>query len=96
MKKINKLNPNYVTGFIAIFLGTRYFSTPTENKNNIKPAAVYTNADTQRLDILKNNHKKSGIYRWINKETGKSYVGSANDLSKRFRIYYSLLTIEKF
>ena len=62
IKKINKLNQNYVTGFIAVPLGTRNFSTPTEN-NNIKPAAVYTNTGAQKLQILKENKNKSGIYR---------------------------------
>ena len=69
---------------------------------SIIPAVVYTNADTQKLDILKDNKGKSGIYPLIGyfekityQETGESYVGSAINLSKRFRIYYSLLSIEK-
>jgi len=40
-----------------------YFSTTSSlSKNNIIPAVVYTNADIQKLDILKNNKNKSGIY----------------------------------
>ena len=31
----------------------------------------------------------------MNQDTGKSYVGSAVNLSKRFRIYYSLVSLEK-
>lgn len=38
---------------------------------------------------VKENKGKSGIYRWINKETGKSYVGSSANLSKRFYQYYN-------
>jgi len=30
---------------------------------SIIPVAIYTNADTQKLDILKDNKNKSGIYR---------------------------------
>ena len=43
------------------------FSTTSCNGNNIKPtlrgAVVYTNADAQKLQILKENKCKSGIYR---------------------------------
>ena len=32
----------------------------------------------------------SGIYRWIRTESGKSYVGSAIILSRRFRCYFNI------
>jgi hypothetical protein len=32
------------------------------SKNHIKPVMVYTNADIQKLDILKDNKEISGIY----------------------------------
>jgi group I intron endonuclease len=38
---------------------------------------------------FRENRGKSGIYRWINKETGKSYVGSSANLSKRFNLYFN-------
>ena len=57
---------------------------------------IYKDVHSLKKIILEENKGKSVIYRWVNKETGKSYVGSAVDLSKRFRIYYSLLSIEKF
>jgi hypothetical protein len=37
----------------------------------------------QREQVLKENKGKSGIYRFINKVTGKSYIGSAVNLSDR-------------
>ena len=43
------------------FTGSRDFSTQN-GINNIKPAVVYTNADTQKLQILAENKAKSGIY----------------------------------
>jgi len=71
-------------------------SPPKEgSENNIKPVKVYDNADTQKLHILQENKNKSGIYLWVNNDTGESYVGSAANLSQRFRIYYSLLSIER-
>jgi len=32
---------------------------------------VYTNADSQKLEILAENKGKSGIYLWKNKKNGK-------------------------
>ena len=72
-----------------------FSTTSLSSENNIKPVVIYTNVDTLKLQNLKENKSKSGFYRWLNQETGKSYVGSAINLSKRFRIYYSLLSIEK-
>ncbi|RPB06331.1 GIY-YIG-domain-containing protein, partial [Morchella conica CCBAS932] len=43
----------------------------------------------QKESILTENKGKSGVYRWTNKENGKSYVGSAVDLGRRFSEYYS-------
>ena len=40
-----------------------YFSTTSSNnQKNIIPVVVYANADIQKLDILKDNKGKSGIY----------------------------------
>lgn len=55
----------------------------------------YSDAGAQKELILKENRGKSGIYRWTNKETGKSYVGSAVDISKRFTTYYSQYMIKE-
>lgn len=43
----------------------------------------------KKMQILKENKGKSGVYRWVNKETGKSYVGSGTNLARRFYNYYS-------
>jgi group I intron endonuclease len=50
---------------------------------------VYTNADSDKDKVLADNKNKAGIYQWIHLESGKRYVGSAVDLTKRFRCYYS-------
>lgn len=66
-------------------------STDTFGLYNEKVVAVaiYTNADEQKELAVKENRGKSGIYRWINKKTRKSYVGSSINLSKRFNQYYN-------
>lgn len=40
-------------------------------------------------------NKRSGVYRWTNKISGASYVGSSANLTRRFRDYFSLLFLEK-
>lgn len=59
----------------------------------INPVLKYSNADSDKLKILKEIKGKAGIYRWINNINGKSYVGSSVDLSKRLYRYYSLAHI---
>lgn len=44
---------------------------------------------------LTENKGKSGIYRWIQRDTGKSYIGSAVDLSIRLSQYYQLSQLIK-
>jgi len=58
------------------------------------PVATYENADIQKEQISVDNKRKAGIYRWINKVNGKSYVGSSTDLSRRFRHYFSLKSLK--
>ena len=59
----------------------------------VNPVLKYSNADTNKLKILKEIKGKAGIYRWINNINGKCYVGSSVDLSKRLYKYYSLAHI---
>lgn len=59
----------------------------------INPTVSYENADIQKMEILNANQRKTGIYRWTHKEYEKSYVGSAINLSRRFRSYYSIYYI---
>jgi len=54
------------------------------------PVAIYMDPLKQKRDIFKQNYKKSGIYRWTNKLSGKTYLGSAIDLTRRFRSSFSL------
>ena len=61
----------------------------------IVPIVSYPNADTQKLDIIKDNRKKSGIYCWTNLKNGKFYIGSAVDLSNRLHMYYNINLLEK-
>jgi group I intron endonuclease len=48
-----------------------------------------------KLEILKNNRGKSGIYRWLNNFNGNSYVGSAVNLAIRLRSYYNIKELKR-
>lgn len=68
------------------------------NNNNysdtvIIPIITYINVDTNKSIIYEENSNKSGIYRWVNKINGKSYVGSSTSLSNELSAYYSLIFI---
>ena len=75
---------------------TRAFSTDGDNSNNINPAVVYDNADIQKELILKDNQRKAGVSRWVNKASDKSYVGSSTMLHIRFLQYFSLAHLNRY
>jgi len=83
--------------FKPIGLFNRSYHSYSNNKvsNLIIPVKIYENADVSKFDIISENKNKSGVYRWINTLTGKTYVGSSVNLRKRFYDYYNLAHLEK-
>lgn len=67
------------------------------NNNNMPfvPIVSYSNGDTYKKDVLKENREKTGIYRWTHLKSGKSYIGSAIDLSCRLKNYYIISYLER-
>ena len=61
-----------------------YLGKAIEKYNPIK---VYNKFKNDRLNIFKDNKKKSGIYLLINLKNGHSYVGSSINLLLRMRSY---------
>lgn len=83
------LNP-YIYPELSYILDSNHLNIIGKDFNdNIKTVATYNDADVYKELAVKENRGKSGIYRWINKETGKSYVGSSSNLSKRFNQYFN-------
>ena len=39
--------------------------------------------------IFQENQGKSGVYRWVHLESGRSYIGSSTNLTSRFRHYFN-------
>ena len=69
----------------------RFFSS-----NVYEPYLYYSNADYSKLDILKYNKGKSGIYMWTNLMNNKSYIGSSVDLKRRFLEYFNIKRLLRY
>lgn len=87
-------NYNPLLNFYLIFkvrtYSTSNLSAPIEKEDNtvnLVPLIVYDNFKENRVNILKEQKDKSGIYCLINKNNGHSYVGSSINLASRMRNY---------
>ena len=80
---------NHKFNFILNKSIIRYYSTSNieNNTKDLNPLKVYNNFQENRLDILKEQKDKSGVYCFINKINGNSYVGSSINLASRMRNY---------
>lgn len=65
----------------------RFNSSFSYNTKNLKPIKVYTNLKEDRVNILKEQRDKSGVYFLINKVNGHGYVGSSINLASRMKNY---------
>jgi hypothetical protein len=61
-----------------------------KKKLNLNPVIAYDISDTNKNFIIKETKGKIGIYRFINKLSGKTYVGSSSNLGNRFTKYFNL------
>lgn len=53
------------------------------------PVITYTNPDKEKELIVNGNKGRTGIYRWVHIESGKSYIGSSVKLNIRFKQYFN-------
>ena len=60
----------------------QYFST-------LNNTIIYHNALKSKQEIIQSNKNKCGIYKWVNKVSGKSYIGSSVNLNIRLSHYLS-------
>jgi len=71
-------------------LVTPFKSIKSFSSNSVdKPEKFYEDSLIMKNLILKENENKSGIYRWINRSSGYSYVGQSTNLSGRFKNYFN-------
>jgi len=69
---------------------------PLEEKEfGFKPVLTYASADLNKAEIIEENRKKAGVYRWVNLINNKTYIGSSTNLSERFLDYYQARVLLK-
>lgn len=56
---------------------------------SIIPIMFYSKADSEKINILTENRGKAGIYQWTHISSGRCYIGSSYNLSKRLSDYFS-------
>jgi len=88
-----------VTSIIVLFLAFLDFNQFHQTSDIlllfIVPIMIYDNADTDKSIILSDNKGKAGIYLWTHKLSGKKYIGSAIDLSKRIKYYFNTSELKR-
>jgi group I intron endonuclease len=75
------------------FPGQRAFSTSTCLRF---AEIVYKNVDKEKLIIISENTNKSGIYMWTNLINGKRYIGSSENLNRRFSEYFNTNHLNRY
>lgn len=76
----------------------QFFSTGSnigDSNQKLTPVKTYEDAGSLKKLILAENGGLSGVYRWVNNKTKKTYVGSGKDLKIRINCYYSLNMLKK-
>lgn len=76
-------------------LGVPFSKHKLDSRSNIVPVISYINADADKSLIYDKNKGRSGIYRWNNLITGKSYIGSSINLTGRLANYYYAAYVKK-
>lgn len=80
---------------LSIIVYSKLESDKTNNLPN-QPEIIYDNVEIDRSRILSDNKGRSGIYMFKHIESGKVYVGSSVDLSKRLSLYFSKKYLNRF
>jgi group I intron endonuclease len=94
-KRFHWIHSQREIGFTSTLLSNVYLKgqknirTMSTSSFELEPVLIYTNPDEYKGLIAKQNKGKSGVYRWVHKESGKSYVGSSTMLNDRFRRYFN-------
>lgn len=66
----------------------RNYSQATGDQPEVIPVVIYPDTYLNKSIILKDTKNKAGIYRWVNKVNGNTYIGSSVNLARRFKVYF--------
>ena len=75
--------------FTLLYLFLGLFSSDSTFFCALIPIKIYSNAEVDKDKILSDNSEKSGIYMLRNYINAKRYVGSSENLSRRFSEYFN-------
>lgn len=90
---VTKCNAYFSTCSKLNFVINNNSSTEASNIS-VSPEVKYPDAYLNKTMILKDNKNKAGIYRWVNKVNGNTYIGSSTNLRYRLSQYYRLSYID--
>ncbi len=86
--KNSLINKNYkFKKNILHFYSTSTNTVASDNIKQLNPIKIYDNFKQDRVNILKQQKNKSGVYCLINKINGHCYVGSSINLASRMKNY---------
>lgn len=92
LKNNNSYNYKHKSGFSTVISRRKYSQSCSCATNNSKfcliPVVIYTDSFLNKSMILKDTKNQAGIYRWVNKVNGNTYIGSSINLGRRFRVYF--------
>lgn len=71
------------------FSKINYSTNTSKNDEEIEGICVYDDPLTTKKILYKENKGKSGIYLWLNKESGLKYIGQSINISNRMGSYFS-------
>lgn len=79
---------------LSFYKQERMYSTKKNNATSTltdgSDLVIFSDADKDKLEILKHVKGKSGIYMWTNNLNGKKYIGSSVNLRRRLLEYYNV------
>lgn len=78
-------NLNYSAGITQSY--SNFSIDGIDNTKNLKPEKAYNSLKQDRVNILKQQTDKSGVYCLINKINGHAYLGSSINLASRMKNY---------
>jgi len=90
---VRVINYSLIYSYILNYTVNRYYSIyinkllGEDNKNNLNPEKVYNSLKENRVNILKQERGKSGVYCLINKINAHTYIGSSINIASRMRNY---------
>lgn len=84
-KRINLNNSLFNLQKSTFSTSRSLFEAEASNSSNssVIPVKIY-NLPLDKLIVIRENRSKAGVYRFLNLQNGKSYIGSSTNLGRRF------------